>query len=158
MMIDASVGTLFATLREKLDLHWTAGRTGQSRSIKNPESGAARTALVGHLNLIHPNRVQVLGKTEIQYLERLNQNARRELIDNLFDGTSDLIVIGDACPAPEDINQDGPVDAVDVQLVINGALDIDIGGRDADVNGDGSVNAVDVQIVINAVLGQTSPV
>ena len=105
MMIDASVGTLFSTLREKLDLHWAAGRTGHSRGIKNPESDAARTALVGHLNLIHPNRVQVLGNTELQYLERLNQSARRDLIDHLFDGTSDLIVIGDACPAPEDIKQ-----------------------------------------------------
>ena len=105
MMIDASVGTLFATLQEKLDLHWAGGRTGQSRSIKNPESDAARTALVGHLNLIHPNRVQVLGTTEIQYLERLSQSARRDLVDHLFDGTSDLIVVGDGRAEPEDIKQ-----------------------------------------------------
>jgi HPr kinase/phosphorylase len=105
MIIDASVGTLFETLQEKLDLHWVSGRTGHARSVKNPESDAARTALVGHLNLVHPNRVQVLGNVEIQYLERLGQSARRDLVDHLFDGTSDLIVLGDGCAVPEDIKQ-----------------------------------------------------
>ncbi|MBI5092896.1 MAG: PKD domain-containing protein [Candidatus Hydrogenedentes bacterium] len=52
-----------------------------------------------------------------------------------------------------DINQDLAVDAVDVQLVINGALLLDIGGRNADVNRDADVNAVDVQQVINRALG-----
>jgi HPr kinase/phosphorylase len=105
MSIDASVGTLFETLKEKLDLNWAGGQMGQTRNIKNPGSDAARTALVGHLNLIHPNRVQVLGNTEIEYLERLNEDLRRDLVNQLFDGTSDLIVVGDAQSAPEDIKQ-----------------------------------------------------
>jgi len=57
-------------------------------------------------------------------------------------------------PNPYDINGDGFVNAVDVQLVINAALGIAIDpAYTADVNGDGSVNAVDVQQVINAALG-----
>ncbi len=52
-----------------------------------------------------------------------------------------------------DINGDDAINAVDVQLVINAALGIDIGGLIADVNGDTAVNAVDVQLVINAALG-----
>ena len=56
-------------------------------------------------------------------------------------------------PGPStDINGDGVVNAVDVQIVINSALGIAT-QRDADVNGDGVVNAVDVQLVINAALG-----
>lgn len=51
------------------------------------------------------------------------------------------------------INGAGGVDAVDVQLVINAALGLDIGGLDADINNDGGVNAMDVQLVINAALG-----
>jgi HPr kinase/phosphorylase len=102
---DASVGTLFETLQAKLDLRWTGGRTGQTRAVKNPESQAAHTSLVGHLNLIHPNRVQVLGRTEIAYLDRLGAQARRDLVDHLFDGTTDLIVVGDNCAAPQDIRQ-----------------------------------------------------
>ena len=53
---------------------------------------------------------------------------------------------------PGDINGDGVVNAVDVQLVINAALGIE-GEFNADINGDGVVNAVDVQLVINAALG-----
>ncbi len=52
-----------------------------------------------------------------------------------------------------DLNGDGFVNASDVQLVINGALGIDIGIANADVNRDGTVNASDVQLVINAALG-----
>jgi predicted outer membrane repeat protein len=52
-----------------------------------------------------------------------------------------------------DINRSGKVDAVDVQLVVNAALGLDIGGLNADVNGENGVNAVDVQLVINAALG-----
>ncbi len=52
-----------------------------------------------------------------------------------------------------DIDGDGIVNAVDVQLVVNGALGIDIAPFDADVNSDGEVNAVDAQLVINAALG-----
>jgi streptogramin lyase len=53
---------------------------------------------------------------------------------------------------PLDINGDGVVDAVDVQLVVNAALGIPI-AYSADVNGDGGVNAIDVQLVTNAALG-----
>lgn len=54
---------------------------------------------------------------------------------------------------PYDINRDGAVNAVDVQLVINAALGIAIAPLNADVDSSGSVNAIDVQLVINAVLG-----
>ena len=57
-------------------------------------------------------------------------------------------------PSGEDINRDGKVDAVDVQLVINGALGLTLPpGANTDVNSDGTTNAVDIQRVINAVLG-----
>ena len=59
---------------------------------------------------------------------------------------------------PGDISADRAVDAVDVQLVINAALDLDIGDLNADINVDALVNAVDVQLVINAALGLVIPV
>jgi HPr kinase/phosphorylase len=105
MSIDASVGTLYDTLHDKLDLHWAGGHLGASRDIKNPAAEAIRTALVGHLNLIHPNRVQVLGRTEIQYLQRLGEDARRDFINQLFDGTSDLIIVGGGQQVPDYVKQ-----------------------------------------------------
>lgn len=54
---------------------------------------------------------------------------------------------------PMDVNLDGAVDAVDVQLVINAALGINVAPWNADVNRDSDINALDVQLVINAALG-----
>ena len=105
MSTDASVGTLFAALQDKLALNWVGSRLGESRLIKVPAPRHTETALVGHLNLIHPNRVQILGTTEIQYLDRLGDNTRRNLVNQLFDGTTDLVVIGDGEIIPEDIRQ-----------------------------------------------------
>ncbi|HPA04717.1 MAG TPA: dockerin type I domain-containing protein, partial [Candidatus Hydrogenedentes bacterium] len=51
-----------------------------------------------------------------------------------------------------DVNNDGVINAVDVQLVINAALGLPVEGE-PDINGDNDVNAVDVQLVINGVLG-----
>ena len=52
-----------------------------------------------------------------------------------------------------DINDDGKVNATDVQLVINATLGHNIGSLSADVNRDGKLDAMDVQLVINAALG-----
>lgn len=56
----------------------------------------------------------------------------------------------------EDINADGRVDAVDIQLVSNAVLGAREGvvklAKSPDVNGDGRVNAADVQLVVNRAL------
>ena len=87
------------------------------------------------------------------------QSVQRILGDGL--GVADFLLTptdGFVDPGiPGDINGDGEVNAVDVQLVINAALGIAIQqGFNADINGDGAVNAVDVQLVINAALGVTN--
>lgn len=51
-----------------------------------------------------------------------------------------------------DVNGNGEINAVDVQLVINEALGIST-GYSGDIDANGLVNAVDVQLVINGALG-----
>jgi serine kinase of HPr protein (carbohydrate metabolism regulator) len=105
MNMDATVGTLFDSLQEKLQLQWAGSQRADSRAIRSPEQDSPKTALVGHLNLIHPNQIQVLGDPEIQYLERIGDSARRDLINQLFNGTADLVVVGDRQAVPDDIRQ-----------------------------------------------------
>jgi hypothetical protein len=64
---------------------------------------------------------------------------------------ADVTLVPEGTVIP-DVNNDGKVNAVDVQLVIVGFL-IPPAPDYADVNGDGQVDAVDIQLVINAVLG-----
>lgn len=60
---------------------------------------------------------------------------------------------GGSRPAAEDINRDGRVDAIDVQLAINASLGLDIGRFAADIDRDGSVTVTDIQWVVRAALG-----
>jgi len=54
--------------------------------------------------------------------------------------------------AKADVNRDGKVNAVDVQLVVNAVLQRSKAATDADVNRDGHVNAADIQVVVNEAL------
>ena len=55
---------------------------------------------------------------------------------------------------PADVNRDGNVDALDIQIVINAVLGLSIDpDYDPDVNNDDRVDALDIQLVINVVLG-----
>lgn len=54
-------------------------------------------------------------------------------------------------PGPADLNEDGIIDAADIQSVINAVLGI--ASAAGDVNGDGAADAADIQRVVNAVLG-----
>lgn len=56
---------------------------------------------------------------------------------------------------PADVNLDGSVNAIDIQLVINRVLGTPIPPFDAraDIDNSGTANSVDIQLVINAVLG-----
>ena len=65
---------------------------------------------------------------------------------------SDFTAYG-SCPLAGDVNANGAVNAIDIQIVVNAALGIDTSPHSGDASGDGFVNAVDIQLVINAVLG-----
>jgi len=51
-----------------------------------------------------------------------------------------------------DVNGDGIINALDVQLVVNAVLDLAKDSVDADVNRDGRINSMDIQAVVNASL------
>ena len=53
-----------------------------------------------------------------------------------------------------DVNGDGAINAVDIQLVILDVLQMAKGEYATDVNSDGKVNASDIQLVVNAAIGK----
>jgi HPr kinase/phosphorylase len=56
-------------------------------------------ALVGHLNLIHPNRIQVLGNHEIAHLAAFEEAELFRMLGNLFAVHPAAIVVADGAPA-----------------------------------------------------------
>jgi HPr kinase/phosphorylase len=97
-MQQISVARLYDDTRDKLDLSWLAGRAGAAALVKRDAADAA--ALVGHLNLIHPNRIQVLGVREAAYLASFDQGALRQLLANLYAASPAAVVLADGAGAP----------------------------------------------------------
>jgi hypothetical protein len=75
------------------------------------------------------------------------------LLDSGWSEFQSIVVTESALEPSADINDDGSIDAIDVQLVINAVLGLDISPLNGDVNGDSALNAQDVQIVTNGALG-----
>src|SRR4030067_454681 len=59
-MPQITVQRLFEETRQKLELAWIAGATGGSKLLTSETVQKPTLALIGHLNFVHPNRVQVL--------------------------------------------------------------------------------------------------
>lgn len=96
-----TVEALFRDLEEQLDLQWVAGRDGGKRTLSSETIQKPALALVGHLNFVHPNRVQVLGCAEMDYLRALSESGLQDAIGHLFSTELAAVMIsnGEAVPA-----------------------------------------------------------
>ncbi|MDB4975276.1 MAG: HPr kinase/phosphorylase [Myxococcaceae bacterium] len=91
-------------LRDKLVLH--AGAAGVERLIAHPRVQKSGLVLVGHTQGIVPTRVQVLGETEVSYLESLAPETRAERVRFLCSMSLSLIVVTrGVVPLPELVEQ-----------------------------------------------------
>jgi HPr kinase/phosphorylase len=96
-MSQVNVRQLFDDKQARLELRRVAGDDGTDRIIDSNEVTASNRGLVGHLNLIHPNWVQVLSGTELEYLRSLTPEQRAEAFWQIEQsGTTCLIVAGDS--------------------------------------------------------------
>jgi HPr kinase/phosphorylase len=95
-----SVDALFRDMAEQLDLDWVAGRAGGARTLSSETIQKPSLALIGHMNFVHPNRVQVLGCAEMDYLRGLPAGGLQDAIDHLFSTELAAIVVanGEAVP------------------------------------------------------------
>ena len=85
-MRQVSIERLFSDNRERLNLTWRAGRQGGNRVLTGDTELKPTMGQVGHMNFIHPFRIQILGAAEIAYLAALAEDEVRAAIDRLFAG------------------------------------------------------------------------
>lgn len=92
-----TIRQLFDQRHEQLNLMWIAGADGDSNEIlpETLKSTSQNISLVGHLNLIHPHRVQVLGTPEVQYLEKLEPVVYSETLKQIFGHFPAAVIISD---------------------------------------------------------------
>ena len=94
---------LFESQSGALKLKWVAGRDGSGRLLEPATARYPGMALVGHLNFVHPNRVQVIGTNELAYLKRLLRKDRAVQIESLcsYAATAAIVLANDATIPPD---------------------------------------------------------
>lgn len=96
-----SVAELFRQAGERLRLSWIAGRNGGDKRLNSETVQKPTLALVGHLNYVHPNRVQVMGCAEMDYLRRLSPADLELAVSSLFSTELAAVVVANGETVPE---------------------------------------------------------
>ena len=60
-------------------------------------------ALIGHLNLTHPNSIQVLGGDEASIFDAFAEPARADFVAKLFSGKLTAVIVADGVSAPPEV-------------------------------------------------------
>jgi HPr kinase/phosphorylase len=89
------IGVRYVFEDPALDLSWKllAGNEGFSRQIRHPRIQKSGLALVGHLHGLVKDRVQIMGETELSYVESLTPAARAHASAALFDSLPCCVVV-----------------------------------------------------------------
>jgi HPr kinase/phosphorylase len=96
-----SAAQLFEDNRQKLRLEWIAGRDGGGRELDNEHLRDSREGLIGHLNFIHANWIQVIGRTEFAHLNSLDTGARQRTLSQIKASELACMIVADGEKAPE---------------------------------------------------------
>jgi HPr kinase/phosphorylase len=96
-----SVAQLFEDNRDKLRLAWIAGRDGGVKELDRGNLDDSHEGLIGHLNFIHPNWIQVLARPEISHLNALDPVARQQTLHQLAGSGLACIIVAGGESAPQ---------------------------------------------------------
>ena len=98
-----SARLLFDTLQKRLGLRWIAGQRGERRQLDSAEDIHQRPALVGYLNTIHPNKVQIIGAEELAHLDALAPQNRWETLGKVMLAQPLALIVSHDQPVPTDL-------------------------------------------------------
>lgn len=87
---------LYKDFKKRLSLTWATDKNDDTRkeSIVAPEN--QQRSLIGHLNLIRPNYIQLIGESEFEYLMSLGKNSRQDALQTLFSHTPVIVILADS--------------------------------------------------------------
>ena len=95
-----TIDELVRATRESLDLELVAGRRGLTRSVEIPRIQKPGLALAGYLPQIHPDRIQILGNTEISYLATLTPARARSALRTLLRAGVACVILSNGSSGP----------------------------------------------------------
>jgi HPr kinase/phosphorylase len=95
-----SVQHLFDERHERLRLDWAAGPIGAGREFTGEMLRKPGVGLIGHLNLIHPLLCQVLGRREVDYIEKLEPAMRTDTVMRVCKDETVCVIVCSGLPPP----------------------------------------------------------
>ena len=96
-----SIHELVNDNQARLDFQWLAGE--QAALTIGLDAGMASADLIGHLNLIHPRRIQVLGVEELNYYHKFEQAKRQYFSSELIEGCGPALIVSAISQATADL-------------------------------------------------------
>lgn len=94
---------LFDDVSERLALRWVVGVRGETRILETDTTRTRRPALASYLNVIYPNKVQIIGTEELTYLDSLDARQRWLTIEKIMAQDPLALVITDDQKPPSDL-------------------------------------------------------
>jgi HPr kinase/phosphorylase len=86
-------------------LRWAAGMRGESRVLEPNAKQSRRPSLVGYLNVIYPNKVQIIGTEELNFLDGLEPRQRWEVIHKIAAYQPAALVVTKDQAIPSDLRE-----------------------------------------------------
>ncbi|MDT8394909.1 MAG: HPr(Ser) kinase/phosphatase [bacterium] len=102
-MISIPVRCLYEHTSEDLELEILAGGRGMDRAIRIPRIQKPGLALAGFLDQLHRDRVQILGQTELSYLETLEGGIADRRLEDLCSAGVSCVIIAKKLKAPDSL-------------------------------------------------------
>jgi HPr kinase/phosphorylase len=98
-----SAEALFEEFRTALHWEWIAGHAHPERHFDDAAIRDARSAadLVGYLNYIHPNRVQIVGRREVAYLNEAEADVTERRISRIVTLEPPVLICADGQIPPD---------------------------------------------------------
>ncbi|HET9295174.1 MAG TPA: HPr(Ser) kinase/phosphatase [Gemmatimonadales bacterium] len=94
---------LVTARREALQLEPLTGQLGLDRLLPQAEVASPGLALAGYTTRFAPDRIHVLGETEITYLEALSAAERRRALDGFFAFDLPVVFVTKGLQVPPDL-------------------------------------------------------
>ena len=95
-----SLDQLFEDNRETLLLNWLFGHS-TDRKVELKAASAYGADVVGHINVIHPERLQVVGQAEHEWALRIGERRFTQLFNELLAASAPAVIVADGLKPPD---------------------------------------------------------
>jgi HPr kinase/phosphorylase len=100
-----SARELYDDVHERLALRWVAGQDGGDRVLQAGGAGPRRPSEVGYLNIIYPNKLQIVGSEELRYLDGLDSRQRWEAVQKIVAQQPAALIVTKDQAVPADLRE-----------------------------------------------------